>query len=180
MRSSFFFVPTPGPSPPRSSHQLSLQPSSPALALRSSLPRISHQLSLQPFLPSSGAPPICAVRPVRFVRQDSATRPTIWRFRSRRGAAPEGSSLFSPGVGGAQPRRPRGNDGLLFPTTPLGCRTHQSGNQCDTLSGSWGFLPAELSRGLRRGLRPSSTPGLKTVHPFRGAMPPTDPVCRYH
>ena len=68
-------------------------------------------------------------------------------------------------------------------TTPPGCRTDCQAGKCDTLSGSWGFLPAELSRGLRRGLRPSSTAGLKTVHPCRGAMPPDDtirddPACR--
>ena len=57
----------------------------------------------------------------------------------------------------------------IWYTTPTGGRTYRSGNQCDTLAGSWRFLHTELSRGLRRGLRPSSTPGLNTEHPCRGA-----------
>ena len=32
-----------------------------------------------------------------------------------------------------------------------------------------GIFPTELSRGHRRGLRPSLTPGLNTEHPCRGA-----------
>ena len=51
--------------------------------------------------------------------------------------------------------------------------SHSTGklDKCDTLPGSWGFFPTELSRGLRRGVRPSSTPGRNTEHPCRGASP---------
>ena len=100
--------------------------------------------------------------------------------RSRRGEAPEGSPDFSPGVEARSAEDPGKRLIIIIKYDPDRV-SHSPGKlgKCDTLSGSWGFLPAELSRGLRRGLRPSLTPGLKTVHPCRGAMPPTDPVCRY-
>ena len=44
------------------------------------------------------------------------------------------------------------------------------------LTGAWGFFPTELCRGLRRGIRPSSTTGLNTEHPCRGASLPAIPA----
>ena len=67
-------------------------------------------------------------------------------------------------------------------TTPPGCRTPRVGLIVRPLAGSRGFFPTDLPRGLRRGLRPSSTLGLNTEHPCRGASLPDsdrdDPACR--
>ena len=62
-------------------------------------------------------------------------------------------------------------------TTPIGCRTDCLTGKCDTLAGSWGFLPADPSRGLRRGLRPSDHRAMKNA-PLRGASPPDTLCCR--
>ena len=85
---------------------------------------------------------------------------TLPACRSRRGRAPEGSSAFSPGVEARSADDPGSPPIRLIDTTPIGCRTPRASLIVRPLAGSRGFFPADLSRGLRRGLRPSSTPGL--------------------
>ena len=63
--------------------------------------------------------------------------PAATACRSRRGAAPEGSSFFSPHVE-ARSAEDCGKEAQGKNTTPLGCRTYQSDNQYDTLAGSLG------------------------------------------
>ena len=57
-----------------------------------------------------------------------------------------------------------------IPTTPIGCRTCQPGNQCDTLTGSYTLYASRFpgSSALR-----ASTPGLKSGDPS-GASPLRD------
>ena len=101
-------------------------------------------------------------------------RPTATACRSRRGEAPEGSSLFRPGVEARSAEDPGKEDPERDIRPRQGVAlVRESSNQCDTLAGSRA-LEGSVGNPESSGLRPS-TSGLKNEHPCRGATQPGDP-----